>query len=515
MDSGSFLWNCPLLLCNEKFASAKLRLAHLKQYHWVDLRSGESDLWYLDDGTYLSEPGLLTKSATSEEEATMTNMFNMSDQIEDIEAFYRQPQQLALYQGANPFTVTIGKKDEGQIELMVSSEALALASPVWKAMVQGGYKEAVTGQVYFPEDDLDSMLLLLSISQLSLQNIPEAMDFDQLRRLAEVCYKYDCARVVIPWVRNWMKPFHIPKLHSLNARWHLMDVAWVFGDIKTVNDIYQYLLLHAIHGSKPGSLRCLEKELDFRIPCLQEYVLDRREQFIKELFDAGEEYLTSLVEIKPTKYRKIKYKLCQECQQAECTEEQEQVFRRNIEAERITLWPQLLPWNRHDPLRKLIKSLSSLQGRYYGGTLLTISRPHHEWEENKLRGQGWCRSFEPSSWNVDSTETCWLKDDDDEEEEEKTWEDEEPQMERHCPAAKERWGTFRTKVDDAIARPRLAPHLAHRLLETNPEEAGASGTVETPGLKLWRILLLCWSETREYRQKSLISTFSCGTVPIS
>lgn len=94
----------------------------------------------------------------------------------------------------------------------VSSFAMCLASPVWRAMLSpsGNFKEAhpKDGEISFPEDDPDAMFIVLSAVHYQFQHIPEDLSSENLLNLGILCDKYDVAKLMLPWLQSsWLKSF--------------------------------------------------------------------------------------------------------------------------------------------------------------------------------------------------------------------------------------------------------------------------------------------------------------------
>ena len=94
--------------------------------------------------------------------------------------------------------------------LVVSSSAMCLASPVWRAMLnpKSQFKEAETQEVEFPEDDLDALLIILRVAHLKFRDLPESVSFDGLVNLAVICDRYDTVGVVRKWLPEWLAPWY-------------------------------------------------------------------------------------------------------------------------------------------------------------------------------------------------------------------------------------------------------------------------------------------------------------------
>jgi hypothetical protein len=98
-----------------------------------------------------------------------------------------------------------------------------------------------------PEDDPEAMKIILSIVHGHYQNVPQTITCDQqgncnmwpaLYHVAVLVDKYDLARLLQPWVRNWMNMnsyylmtslFKHPMNGSRNAE-RLLWCAWEFGN---------------------------------------------------------------------------------------------------------------------------------------------------------------------------------------------------------------------------------------------------------------------------------------------
>lgn len=83
-------------------------------------------------------------------------------------------------------------KDEKQQTFRVSSKAMCLASLVWRAMLDpsGPWKEAQDGShVTFPEDDPDTLRIVLDIFYFHFHRIPNTLTYEQLLKLAILCDK--------------------------------------------------------------------------------------------------------------------------------------------------------------------------------------------------------------------------------------------------------------------------------------------------------------------------------------
>jgi len=90
----------------------------------------------------------------------------------------------------------------------VSSNALRLASPVWEKMIDpllsgenGEVKQL--GLLDFTMVD-NRALFILSIAHLQKWKVPKRLDYKTLLQVAVLCDRYNCLRIVQPWLEGWM-----------------------------------------------------------------------------------------------------------------------------------------------------------------------------------------------------------------------------------------------------------------------------------------------------------------------
>ncbi len=135
----------------------------------------------------------------------------------------------------------------------VSSFAMCLASPVWRAMLSpsGNFKEAHSknGEVCFPEDDPDAMFIVLSAVHYQFQYIPKTLSSKNWLKLGIVCDKYDVTKLMVPWYNsNWLK------CSGFQRDGNSILIAWLFQDLET----FKKLVDHMVRESKDDKLGSLE-----------------------------------------------------------------------------------------------------------------------------------------------------------------------------------------------------------------------------------------------------------------
>ena len=136
-----------------------------------------------------------------------------------------------------------------QKTLVVSSDVMRLASPVWRTMLdpQGHFMESSSnGTVQFTEDNAAALLLILRIAHLQFRKVPDVLEFQELVELAVVCDKYDTAGLVRPWIKQWEESLRERSIRvEESGREEYLFFAWNFGDLPTYEKIADRLICNA------------------------------------------------------------------------------------------------------------------------------------------------------------------------------------------------------------------------------------------------------------------------------
>ncbi len=149
-------------------------------------------------------------------------------------------------------TLAIGPN---KAEFVVCSRALARCSPVFNAMLNGGFKEsrpADTGQpwvVTLPEDDPDASEIFLHIVHARFHLVPETMPASRLHSLLVIVDKYDMLPVVRPWIRSWLSGIKWPRIDDSECK---INIAWAVGAAIRLERSAQSLCWHARVGYPAG-----------------------------------------------------------------------------------------------------------------------------------------------------------------------------------------------------------------------------------------------------------------------
>jgi hypothetical protein len=123
-------------------------------------------------------------------------------------------------------TLIVGEQS-GQVRFLVSTSVLRLASPVWKAMITGQFRESSAKEIPFPDDNATAMGVILHLAHLRYKKVPKSMDFSDLVGLAVICDKYDVVSIVRPFLEDWVAPWRHRLLDAGYEEW--LYLAWVFG----------------------------------------------------------------------------------------------------------------------------------------------------------------------------------------------------------------------------------------------------------------------------------------------
>jgi hypothetical protein len=97
----------------------------------------------------------------------------------------------------------------GTTSFKVCSATLRRASPVWKAMLFGPWKESrptTDGQewvVTLSEDSPSALKIVLAIVHGKFDRVPQHMDVTPFSEVLLVAHKYDVSGVMGPWMKQW------------------------------------------------------------------------------------------------------------------------------------------------------------------------------------------------------------------------------------------------------------------------------------------------------------------------
>ena len=134
-------------------------------------------------------------------------------------------------------SVPVDKDDERQeVRIRVSSKHLALASRVFKSMLQPGFLigDKLRSQGYaelsLPDDNPIALLVLLNLVHGRIRKVPGKIDMWMLTELAVLVDKYELLEITEMFLDSWFKNLEISIPQEFNENllpW--MCISWVFN----------------------------------------------------------------------------------------------------------------------------------------------------------------------------------------------------------------------------------------------------------------------------------------------
>jgi hypothetical protein len=122
-------------------------------------------------------------------------------------------------------------RDTLKCRMRVCSKALGLASPVFKTMLNGRFREGLALQsagsveIPLPVDDAEALTILLNIFHQRTRQVPRSVSLETLYNLTRLVDKYDCHEAVEMVSTHWVDNFQSG--HSTYG--HTMAVYWCFN----------------------------------------------------------------------------------------------------------------------------------------------------------------------------------------------------------------------------------------------------------------------------------------------
>ncbi|AEO63655.1 uncharacterized protein THITE_2015701, partial [Thermothielavioides terrestris NRRL 8126] len=123
---------------------------------------------------------------------------------------------------------------EEALEVQVCSATMRRASPVWKAMLFGPWKESKPAEgdwvADLPEDDPWPILVILRIIHGAFDEVPEDLSLSELSRILVYTDKYDMVHVLRPMARRWVYAL-VSRAEHLTGQEHVLRLhaAWELG----------------------------------------------------------------------------------------------------------------------------------------------------------------------------------------------------------------------------------------------------------------------------------------------
>ncbi|KAM3066352.1 hypothetical protein ACMFMF_010314 [Clarireedia jacksonii] len=183
-----------------------------------------------------------------------------------------------------------------KVHMVVSSQHMCLASPVFKAMLQGEFregkelKEMKKINLPLPDDDLEAMKILVHIIHCKLKHVPLKVDLNLLTDIAILVDKYRMHEVTMIMAPIWSEGVDKDtwKQYDNIIRW--IFIAWVFDMHEKFQSATQ-VMLYSSEFSVSQWMR--SKNLDLPIP---NHVLAEIEEARQKAVEDGMRLFRNLLE---------------------------------------------------------------------------------------------------------------------------------------------------------------------------------------------------------------------------
>ncbi|KAK6342281.1 hypothetical protein TWF730_001757 [Orbilia blumenaviensis] len=136
-----------------------------------------------------------------------------------------------------------------EIRYLVIGHILRVISPIWEKCLDphSPFKsEKIVydnrqdiAALYLEDDNPDCLLNLFRCTHFQYNDAPTKFDFHDLRELAIICDKYDCAQVLKPWLNNWLGPWENCVLEPGYEDW--LFISKVFSYTNKVEELTSLL----------------------------------------------------------------------------------------------------------------------------------------------------------------------------------------------------------------------------------------------------------------------------------
>jgi hypothetical protein len=119
-----------------------------------------------------------------------------------------------------------------------------------------------TRPILFPDDDANTIRLVLLIAHLQSQKLPKRLSLAELVSLAKVAERYDLNHILISYLDTWLAPHRARLLETGYEQW--LYVAWQFGLEDDFLELATYLAVNCWVNSNGALL----------VPTTQDLVTD-------------------------------------------------------------------------------------------------------------------------------------------------------------------------------------------------------------------------------------------------
>ncbi|KPM35644.1 hypothetical protein AK830_g10930 [Neonectria ditissima] len=142
----------------------------------------------------------------------------------------------------------VGKNvDDGEHDFSVCSSTMRRASPVWKTMLFGGFKEAKPDKgewiVSLPEEHAASMHVVLDIIHARFSSVPKTPSLSLIEEIRVIVDKYDMKESLSLWFDDWLKVLKASNMNDGLSLLNGIEMAWDFGDRKYFSSLVTKLVV--------------------------------------------------------------------------------------------------------------------------------------------------------------------------------------------------------------------------------------------------------------------------------
>lgn len=183
--------------------------------------------------------------------------------------------------------VRLRTKDD-EYRYLVSSHTLSIASKIWKKITNpAGFKsleteswnEVTVKVMHLEDDDWKALEIIFNVIHLQIDRIPSKVSFDLLRKIAVVCDKYECGKVLRPWSGIWMKEFYAKATEATYEDW-LFIARVLEPKAMRVKDVTRELILQASSKSACGTYfvrrpKAGDKRHEINVQLIPDYLLGK------------------------------------------------------------------------------------------------------------------------------------------------------------------------------------------------------------------------------------------------
>ena len=124
--------------------------------------------------------------------------------------------------------------EQGEVRIRLSSKHLTLASPVFKKMLQGPWRESTVSSgcqtVDASEWDVETTLILMNILHSRVRSVPRTISLEMLAKIAVLVDYYECYEALELFVDIWIEKLsrNLPTEYGRDlVLW--LAISWVFS----------------------------------------------------------------------------------------------------------------------------------------------------------------------------------------------------------------------------------------------------------------------------------------------